>query len=68
MKRSEMHNYIMNAVIAITFRDDIKYDVTLMADELLKLIEDLGMSPPEALVDDGQDGKFWNRVWEAENK
>lgn len=37
-----------------------------MAEIILARIEQEGMLPPEAVVDNGQDGKMWSNEWEEE--
>jgi len=64
MKRSEMKELIKKELTKTMGSDAAKS----VAEDVLHLVEQAGMHPPDAVLNDGQTGKYWDNKWEEEAK
>ena len=62
MKRSEMKELIKKELTKTMGSDAAKS----VAEDVLHLVEQAGMHPPDAVLNDGQTGKYWDNKWEEE--
>ncbi len=69
MKRSEMIKRI-GSTIYLELGSNIRdlNTANRLANLLIERIELYGMLPPKAVHDDGQNGKYWDNLWEPEEE